>query len=71
MNHEQKTFQYLLQLKQDGVLIDAYIIGVNEAFKSSTTIGRFMENNIVVEKKMIVYEENETISWNFLETINE
>jgi len=70
MNHEQKTGQYLLQLKEDGVLIDAYTIGVNEEFKSSTCIGRFLEGSIVKEKHIAVYEENEIMKWKLLELIN-
>jgi hypothetical protein len=69
MNHEQKTLEYLLQLKQDGVLIDAYIIGVNEEFKSSTCIGRFLEGSVVKEKYITVYEENQTMKWNLLEVL--
>lgn len=69
MNHEQKTLEYLLQLKQNGVLIDAYIIGINEEFKSSTCIGRFLEVDLVKEKYMTVYEENGIMKWNLLEIL--
>lgn len=69
MNHEQKTLEYLLQLKQNGVLIDAYTIGVNENFKTSTCIGRFLEADLVKEKYMAVYEENGIMKWNLLERL--
>lgn len=69
MNHEQKTLEYLLQLKQDGVLIDAYTIGVNENFKTSTCIGRFLESDLIKEKYMAVYEENQIMKWNLLEKL--
>jgi hypothetical protein len=70
MNHEQKTLEYLLQLKQDGVLIDAYTIGVNENFKTSTCIGRFLETDLIKEKYMAVYEENQIMKWSLLEILN-
>jgi hypothetical protein len=70
MTHEEKTGQYLLQLKQDGVLIDAYIIGVHEEFKSSTCIARFLEEGVVNEKYIIVYEENDVMKWNLLSVLD-
>jgi hypothetical protein len=70
MIFEQATKQYLLDLKAEGVLIDAYIIGVNEEFESSTCIGRFLdENGTVNEKQMIVHKEGDALAWHFLETL--
>jgi hypothetical protein len=71
MNFEQTTKQYLIDLKNQNVVIDAYIIGVNEDFKASTCIGRFLnEDGTVREKQIIVHTVGDTLIWNFLETLN-
>jgi hypothetical protein len=71
MNFEQATKQYLLDLKNQNVVIDAYIIGVNEDFESSTCIGRFLDpEGTVKEKQIIVHKDDDTLIWNFLETLN-
>lgn len=70
MIFEQATNQYLLELKNQNVLIDAYVTGVNESFESSTCIGRFLEEDQVVrEKQIVVYKEGEDLVWSFLETL--
>jgi len=71
MNFEQTTKQYLLDLKNQNVVIDAYIIGVNEDFESSTCIGRFLDpNGTVKEKQIIVYKDGDILMWNLLEILN-
>jgi hypothetical protein len=69
MNFEETTKQYLIDLKNQNVLIDAYIFGVNEEFECSTCMGRFLEDGTVKEKKMIVHKEGDTLKWNLLETV--
>jgi hypothetical protein len=71
MNFEQQTFQYLLELKKSNVLIEAFITGVSEDFRSSTCVGRFLqEDGTVAEKYIVVHEKDDQLVWNFLEVLD-
>lgn len=69
MTFEQITKDYIVELKNQGVLIDANIIGVNEEFKTSTCVGRFLVNDIVEEKYIYIYDDKGTITWKYLTPI--
>lgn len=66
MTFEQITKDYIVELKNQGVLIDANIIGVNEEFKTSTCIGFFLVEDIVKEQYIYIYDDKGTITWKFL-----
>jgi hypothetical protein len=71
MTFEEKTKNYLLSLKNDKVIIDANIYGVNEDFNTANCIGRIINNNSEIEEKRIyVYEEDDVMKWKFLITID-
>lgn len=70
MIFENIVKQYIIDLKNEDKLIDADIIGVNEEFKTAKCIARFLEDLVVVEKLIYIYEINNTLNWKYLEPIN-
>jgi hypothetical protein len=71
MNFEEKTKNYLISLKNDKIIIDADIYGINEDYKTANCIGRIVNDNSEIEEKRIyVYEEDEIMKWKFLIPIN-
>jgi hypothetical protein len=72
MTFEQQTRDYIVTLKNDGIIIDMDIYGVNEQLRTTTCIGRFLNNDSIVEEKhVIVYEIDNTITWSYLDVIKE
>ncbi len=72
MTFEQQTRDYIVTLKNDGIIIDMTIYGVNEELRTATCIGRFLtEDSTVVERHVIVYEIDNTITWSYLDVIKE
>ena len=70
MTFEQQTLDYIVTLKNDGIIIDMDIYGVNEQLRTASCIGRFLNGDVVEEKHVIVYEINDTITWSFLKPID-
>jgi len=71
MTFEQQTRDYIVTLKNDGIIIDMDIYGVNEQLRTATCIGRFLtEDSTVEEKHVIVYEIDDTITWSFLKLVD-
>lgn len=67
MNFEKKAYEYILQLKNSGVLIDANIYGVNEELMTAEGIGRFLvEDGSVQEKHIILFMIGGVITWRYL-----
>jgi hypothetical protein len=72
MTFEQQTRDYIVTLKNDGIIIDMDIYGVNEQLRTTTCIGRFLNNDSIVEERhVIVYEIDNTITWSYLDVIKE
>jgi hypothetical protein len=71
MTFEQSTKDYLLVLKNQGVILNANIYGVSEEFKFSNCVADFLENNSVVQKSICVYDDNGTITWKNLVPLNQ
>lgn len=74
MNFEQTAKQYLLNLQSQKIIIDGWIIGVDEEFQTATCVARFLEitesqYNTVNERYIIVRKEDEELTWNFLEPL--
>jgi hypothetical protein len=70
MTFEQQTKDYIVTLKNDGIIIDMDIYGVNEQLRTSSCIGRFLNGDVVEERYVIVYEINNTITWSFLKPVD-
>lgn len=70
MTFEQITKDYLILLKEQGVIVSANIMFVDEAFKTSSCIGTFLENNIIVQKYICVFDDNGTVTWKYLTLID-
>jgi len=71
MTFEQQTLNYIVKLKNDGIIIDMDIYGVNEQLRTATCIGRFLNDDSTVEEKhVIVYEIDDTITWSFLKPVD-
>lgn len=70
MTFEQITKDYLILLKEQGVIVSAKITFVDEEFKTSSCIGSFLENNEVVQKYICVFDNNGTVTWKYLAPIN-
>jgi hypothetical protein len=67
MTFEEKTKNYLLSLKNDKVIVDADIYGINEDYNTANCIGRIVNDNSEIEEKRIyVYEEDEIMKWKLL-----
>lgn len=66
MIFENRVKDYIVVLKNNGQIIDADIIGVNEDLKTARCVGRFLEDNTVNEKLIYVYEQNNDLTWNYL-----
>jgi hypothetical protein len=66
MIFEQLTNDYIILLKEQGILLDANVIGVNEEFRTSTCVGKFIVDDVVVERYMCVYEDKGVITWKYL-----
>lgn len=63
MSFEQITKDYLILLKDEGVILDANIMVVNEEFKTSDCIASFLEENTIIQKYICVYNDNGNITW--------
>jgi hypothetical protein len=70
MIFENKVKEYLTELKNNEILIDADIIGINENLKTSKCIGRFLENGVINEKLIYIYEHNDVLVWYFLNALD-
>jgi hypothetical protein len=66
MIFENRVKDYIVELKNSGVIIDGDILGVNEDLKTSKCIGRFLEDGMINEKLIYVYEYNNNLTWNLL-----
>jgi hypothetical protein len=71
MNFEEKSKLYINELVNDNVIIDAYLIGVNEDHKTSNGVARILMETFVEEKNIIIYERNNVMNWNYLSVINQ
>jgi hypothetical protein len=70
MSFEQEVKDYIVTLKNTGVVIDMDIYGVNETLRTASCIGRFLnEESIVEEKYVYVYEINDNLTWSYLKPI--
>lgn len=63
MNFEQITKDYLVLLKDQGVILDANIMQVNEQFKTSYCVASFLETSEIIQKNICVYDENGNLDW--------
>jgi hypothetical protein len=70
MTFEEITKDYLIVLKQQGVIVSANIMCVDETFKISSCIGSFLENNIVVQKSICVFDDDGIVVWKDLTPLN-
>jgi hypothetical protein len=71
MIFENKVNEYIIELKNDGILIDADITGVNEDLKTSKCVGRFLENGVIEEKNIYIYEDKGSLTWNIINIIKQ
>jgi hypothetical protein len=71
MTFEQKSKEYLLSLKNDGVFVDADIHGINEEMHTANCVGRFhTDDNTIEEKSFYVYLDGETMKWRYFKKID-
>lgn len=70
MNFEQELNNFLEELRQDGILVDANLVGVSEEKRTGTAIGRFLyDDDIVRERHIALYEEDGVLVWKTLEVV--
>jgi hypothetical protein len=70
-NFEEKSKIYINELVNNNDIIDASIIGVNEDYKTSTCIARILNGDLVEEKHILIYEQNDEMIWKLLKVIDE
>lgn len=69
MNFENTVKNYLIELKNEEILIDADITGVNEELKTSRCIATFLEDGVINEKYIYIYDNKGVLTWNIFNPI--
>jgi hypothetical protein len=71
-NFEEKSKIYINELvNNNNDIIEISIIGVNEDYKTSTCVARILNGDLVEEKHILIYEQNEEMIWKLLKVIDE
>jgi hypothetical protein len=67
---EDLSNQYLIDLKNNGIIIDGAIVGVNEHLETSTAKVTIVGSNDVNESFIIIYKLNGNLTWKFLNRVD-
>jgi hypothetical protein len=70
MNFEKQSNEYLLQLISDGTIVDSNLISVNEQKETAKAIASFNFNDVISEKIIFIYKNNNVLNWKFLNTLD-
>lgn len=68
MNFEETSNQYLLELKNSGIIITGDLIGVNETLE--TSIAKVIGVDKPKESRIIIYKLNNVLDWKYYDPID-
>ena len=68
MNFEETSNQYLIELKNSGIIITGDLIGVNETLE--TSIAKVIGIDSVKELRIIIYKLNNVLDWKYYDPID-